>query len=415
MSACVASSWSCQSSFSVPSHANQVVLSLLQTGVGHNNACSLPACRRQRVGKRVSARVSGRCHIAKHSLPCRMSGFGKSRLRQEVEMRNVLIVCGLVVVSGCKSPDTITAVIVNYPEAMPTYAEQMSPVEAAATLGLTSPVSVEGFTSSWGEYHVTGWVRDAAGCVVQLQRDIENWEDGPAEFSLTTVDERGARGEGQLGREHKVVVGQDDKRLKAFAVLCLDWVDRTFPQKDHARLRRGDPPKQETDAQYVLNLFRPCDEGYVQEAPAGSSATDQTGAKGFWRSQERSVAEKATWAVAHFATNACAFADVTRLLGTPDSTSRTGSEVPGFRMQYDAVYRFTNGTIDLVFLLPNGQDSMNEADLHNVRYVTLLSPKDVYTAKWTDVKVERRQRAAAPAAAPVPATAGTNPARPPAW
>jgi hypothetical protein len=123
----------------------------------------------------------------------------------------------------------------------------------------------------------------------------------------------------------------------------------------------------------------------------GTLADDLTELHKFWQSADHTVNEKATWATTYFSTNSCIFTDVTRLLGKPDSTSRTGTDVVGFRMQYDAFYRFTNGTIDLVFLLPVDKDKWEDTVLHSVRHVIHLTRRDLYKKKWEETKIKKSQ------------------------
>ena len=126
---------------------------------------------------------------------------------------------------------------------------------------------------------------------------------------------------------------------------------------------------------------------------AAAIASGNATIREFWQSHTHSVNDKAKWAAAFFSTNACTFADVTGVLGKPDSTSRTGTEVKGFRMQYDALYRFTNGTIDLVFLLPVEKEKWDDTVLHSVRHVTHRAPKDLYRAQWRERTIKRSQQA----------------------
>jgi hypothetical protein len=47
----------------------------------------------------------------------------------------------------------------------------------------------------------------------------------------------------------------EDPRLKAFAVLALDWVEKRFTKTQINRIREEIPPLKQSTARNILNLF----------------------------------------------------------------------------------------------------------------------------------------------------------------
>lgn len=169
-----------------------------------------------------------------------------------------LAVC--LTVSGCRNPNVIRAPIAHQPEAIPSHEEQMSPEEAAVLLGITLPVEVDDFAGFDDGGTVKGSIHGANGKYIAFRRSPWAWGE-PIEFFLTLYEGRGLEEMKRLKFKHKEVkVSQDEPRLKAFSVLCLDWVDRNFQKNEQRRIRDGFPPKKESDAGYILNLFGPEEE-----------------------------------------------------------------------------------------------------------------------------------------------------------
>jgi hypothetical protein len=170
----------------------------------------------------------------------------------------ILAVC--LAVSGCRNPNVTRVPIVLQPEAIPSNAEQMSPEKAAALLGVTLPVEVDDFAGFDDGGTVKGSLHGADGKYIAFRRTPWAWGD-PIEFYLTFYAGKGLEEMKQLKFKHEEVkVSQDDPRLKAFSVLCLNWVDRNFQKTELMRIRDGFPPKKESDAGYILNLFGPEEE-----------------------------------------------------------------------------------------------------------------------------------------------------------
>ena len=167
----------------------------------------------------------------------------------------MLAVCWAV--SGCHNPNIIRVPIALQPEAIPSHVELMSPEKAAALLGVTLPVEVDDFVGFDDGGTVKGSLHGTDGKYIAFRRTPWAWGN-PIEFYLTFYAGRGLEEIKQLKFKHEEIkVSQDDSRLKAFSVLCLDWVNTNFQKTELMRLRDGFPPKKESDAGYILNLFGP--------------------------------------------------------------------------------------------------------------------------------------------------------------
>jgi hypothetical protein len=141
------------------------------------------------------------------------------------------------------------AVMLIAPNPKPSWKGTMTPTEAAALLGLRLPVVASGFAGFEDGGTVIGAIRDIDGNVIAFRRSP--WTRPPIVFYLTFL------GKDSLiyGSINETKMKDEDPRLKAFAVLALDWVEKRFTKTQINRIREEIPPLKQSTARNILNLF----------------------------------------------------------------------------------------------------------------------------------------------------------------
>jgi hypothetical protein len=142
----------------------------------------------------------------------------------------------------------VQGVALIVPNPKPSWKGGMTPAEAAQMLGLTLPISV-GFMSFSDRGAVRGSIIDTTGKGIVFS----HWAlGGPIEFHLSFWD----KNEMLSGLPNEIKMKDDDPRLKAFAVLALDWVEKRFTKTQINRIREETPPLKQSTARNILNLFK---------------------------------------------------------------------------------------------------------------------------------------------------------------
>jgi hypothetical protein len=143
------------------------------------------------------------------------------------------------------------AVMPIVPNTKPSWKGVMTPAEAAQMLGLTLPVNAGNFGGFVYGGTMFGSIYDATGKGVAFSRSPLGLED-TTYFYLSHFDKR----EVITGIPNEIKVKTDDPRLKAFAVLALDWVEKRFTKTQINRISEGIPPLKQSTARNILNLFK---------------------------------------------------------------------------------------------------------------------------------------------------------------
>ncbi len=209
--------------------------------------------------------------------------------------RSIVPFC-LLALAGCRSPAVIetryppwatpSSLMADYldwerypPEERPD-GYDMTPDQAADTLGLVQPVEVDDFCSvgarppdgvqvyfSGGDA-MQGIIHDADGQYVgiRIEENYPRADDAQRyRFYLNRYDGRGLGAvllSGGRGRETEVQI--KDPRLSAFAVLCRDWVSRKFTRKEAGDLGFSGNTSDQSSAGFLLWLFEPQGMGLLQ-------------------------------------------------------------------------------------------------------------------------------------------------------
>jgi hypothetical protein len=145
----------------------------------------------------------------------------------------------------------VQAVMLIAPNPKPSWKGTMTPAEAAQMLGLTLPISVGGFMDFSDGGTIRGSIFDTTGKGIAFRRTPWAWEE-PIDFYLSFFDKQAFK----TGIQNETKIKNDDPRLKAFAVLALDWVEKRFTKTQIIRISEGTPPLKQSTARNILNLFK---------------------------------------------------------------------------------------------------------------------------------------------------------------
>jgi antitoxin component YwqK of YwqJK toxin-antitoxin module len=148
----------------------------------------------------------------------------------------------------------------------PCYTQDVTGKEAETILGLTGPIEVDDFSTGAGHYSFYGRIHDSANHTLTALMTHSNYIANEIHYDFLLKQDNNTLS--------SYSCGSGDKKFKAFCILCLDWINRQFPQSEHQRLKRGDLSYRATIAGEIISFYGMPEKHSLNTRPTNKQAAE---------------------------------------------------------------------------------------------------------------------------------------------